>query len=913
VNDQLHHRLAAVMFVDMVGFTAKVERDELASRHDRDQFMTIVREHHEAMTGEVVKTLGDGVLSMFASVVDATNAAVAIQRDLIGCSIDARVGIHAGEVVLDDGDLFGDVVNIASRVESFAEPGCVLLSDAARALVANRPDIEVISLGEFRLKNVGRPVELFAISAPGIVVPSTTSFEAKGERYAVLPLRLPNRSNSILGRDSEIASLAAIVAQHRIVTITGPGGVGKTTLATELAWQLSSEFPDGVAFAPMADVSRPEEFLAALAAILDVKEAEQRSYFDGIVALIGDASVLIVLDNLEQLVEASGDVARLVAACNGLRIIATSRAPLRVSAEREFALAPLPVPTDDALGAPEQLLTNASVALFVDRARLVAPGFELTDANARFVAGICQRLDGLPLALELAAPRLRLLSCEALLERLGHALDTLGAGPRDAHERQRTLRATIAWSHELLATDEQRLFRRLSVFVGGFTLDDVERVCSDGSEDVVPLVEALVDKALVTVHPLTGRFSMLQTISEFSTEQLATSGEADEFAMRHALHYAALAQTIREGVEGNSQIPSIELGIVEERNLEAAIATLLRSAQQGNRDAGELGLRVCGELLMYWHIRGKNISAHEGAVAFLAAQGPSEATSGRAGALMTAGLAQWILGLNDDALSTWSEAVAVAEQAGAQRELCFSEFAMALGFLTAGDERARVWSQRSIEHARQFGLTWSEGFALTIDAMGCAMVGDAAAATSEFQEALRIQRHLGDEEGAGMTLSGLASISASRADYDAALDLYQQALEAFETCGDRGEEARVLSETAWTALDAGDNDLAQRKFLDAVQAHTDVASVRGVGMALMGLAATEVARGRLERAATLAAAAEFFTRQEGIVVAYTPDSPGQAAIANAWNALSPEDASRVRVRGEQMSLSEALAFARDVK
>ena len=898
------------MFADMVGFTAKVASDEIAGRRDRDAFIGTVRKRHEQLGGLLVKTLGDGTLSMFPSVLEAVQAGVAIQRESRASNIDVRIGIHAGEVILEDGDLFGDTVNIASRVESFAEPGSVLLSDAARELIANRSDIVTISLGEFRLKNVGRPFELFAVSDPAIFVPVTASIEAKGERYSVLSVTLPSHGSPILGRDEDLSALERYVEESRIVTITGSGGVGKTKVATELAWRLASEYQDGVAFVPMADVTRTEDFLPTLAAVLDVKEAEQRSSFDGIVSLIGSGTVLLVLDNLEQLMESAGDIARLIEKCPSLKIVATSRAPLRLSAEREFPLSPLAVPDEPETEDPIELLANPSVALFVERARLVTPDFELTQPNARAVVGICRRLDGLPLALELAAPRLRLLSPEALLERLGHALDVLGTGPLDVHKRQQTLRATIAWSHNLLSSEEQRLFRRLSVFFGGFTLADIEQVCGEDGEDVVTQVEALVDKALVRVQGSTGRFSMLQTIVEFSVEQLTAAGEAERFAMRHALHYAALARTIREGVEGSTQIASIQRGMLEERNLETALDTLLVAARSGDRVACELGLMVCGDLLMYWHIRGKNISAHVSTSAFLATDREARATEGRSGALVTAGLAQWMLGLHEESLATWTEAHAFAELAGADRVLCIAEFCVALANLSLGDAEARSWSQRSAEHAHTLGFAFIEGFALTISAMACAMSGDLETAIMEFNVALRIQRDLGDEEGAGMSLSGLASISARRSDFELALDLYGDSLAAFEACGDRGEEARVLSEMAWTALEAGDVDLARSRFLDAVQAHTDVASVRGVGMALNGLAACEVAEGRIERAAVLAAAAESFVSQEGIAVVYTADSPGQAAIDQAWASLSPEDASRARARAQRLSVVDALVLAR---
>ncbi len=344
--------------------------------------------------------------------------------------------MHVGEVIVEPERLTGDAVNIAARIESFAVPGGVMLSDSAYDQIKNRSDVGVVPLGRFRLKNVGRPFELYAVSADGIVVPDPGALEGKGERFASLPSNLPEPTAPLVGRDADLASLVELAREHRVVTITGPGGVGKTRIVVELGRLLAPEFLDGVAFVPLADVTDPAQFLPALADALDVKEAEERTLGDGVVALIGDKKALLLLDNLEQVVAAAPEVAGLIERCPELRIVTTSRTPLRIAAEREYALAPLELPP--------------AIALFVERARSTRGTFELTPENADAVAAVCRRLDGLPLALELAAARLRLLSPEALLERLDHALQVLTSGARDIPERQQTLRATIDWSHSLL-------------------------------------------------------------------------------------------------------------------------------------------------------------------------------------------------------------------------------------------------------------------------------------------------------------------------------------------------------------------------------------------------------------------------------------------------------------------------------
>ena len=530
------------------------------------------RGHHAAYDGTIVQRLGDGSMSMFPSALSAVLSAVAIQRELGAADVIVRIGVHVGEVIVEPERLTGDAVNVAARIESFAVPGGVMLSDTAYDQIKNRGDISVVGLGRFRLKNVGRTFELYAVSAEGIVVPGTGSFEARGERYASLPGSLPEPSVSLLGRSDDLAALTDLVREQRLVTITGLGGVGKTRVLVELGRLLAPDFLDGLAFIPFADITEAGQFLPTLAEALDVREAEGRTLGEGVIALIGDKSALLLLDNLEQIVAAATDVATLIERCPGLRIVTTSRTPLRLGAEREYMLAPLEPPPASA--SVESLRGYPAIALFVERARATRGSFELTFGNAEAIASICRRLDGLPLALELAAARLRVLSPEALLERLDHALQILTSGPRDKHARQQTLRATIDWSHSLLDEREQRLFRRIAVFVGGCTLEDLEAVCVEPGESVLDDLDSLVDKALVQADTQTGRLRMLQTIAEYARERLESAGESQGVGLRHAYRYAELAHEIGAAVEGTSQVRAVERGIAEEGNLQAAVETL---------------------------------------------------------------------------------------------------------------------------------------------------------------------------------------------------------------------------------------------------------------------------------------------------------------------------------------------------
>jgi predicted ATPase/class 3 adenylate cyclase len=893
VTEQLDRRLVAVMFTDMVGYTALLQADERLGIEKRERYVAALDRHHDAFGGTVVQRLGDGSMSMFPSSLAAVQAAVSIQQELAAQEIPVRVGIHAGEVIVEPERLTGDAVNIAARVESFAVPGSVFLSEAVYEQIKNQSDLEVAPLGSFRLKNVGKPLDLHAIAGPGLVVPDRTALEGKGESVVAVRATLPQPGTSLLGRDHELAELADLVRRHRVVTITGPGGVGKTRLVTELGRRLLSEFPDGAAFVGFADVTEAAGFLPALGAALDVKEAEERSVTDGIVALVGDRQVLLVLDNLEQIVAAAPEVAELVARCPELRIVVTSRTPLRIAGESLYPLQPLPA--DDA------------VALFAARAQAVSPGFRVTD-HADAVGEICRRLDGLPLALELAAARLRLLGPEGLRDRLDQALELLTTGARDSHERQQTLRATIDWSYSLLGEREQRVFRSLAVFAGGCTFEDAEAVTGVGTLDEL---EALVDGALVQAN---GRLRMLQTIADFAREQLDAAGEAAEAGSRHARQYAVVAREIRDAVEGTEQVAGLERGIREEENLGAALDTLLASARAGDADALELGLQIAGDLWMYWHIRGKNITAQDYAGAFLAADQSRTPSAARAAALLTAALGSWMTGKIERAAEEWREAALVAEEAGAVREACVAAVCLStLGFYGLGPDAALRSAIAGVEQSRAHGLEWLLAIGLVFEGMLHAGAGDELEAHARFVEALEIQQRRDDFEGAGMALSGLASLAANRGDPAEALELYARALASFEEIGDRGEEARVLSEMAWTYLASGETSLARSCFFDSVQAHSDIASVRGVGVSLVGLAAAEAIDGRAGHAAQIAAAAEVYAQEEGIVVVYSDETPGREIVEQARAALSAEELARATELGRRLTIEDALDLARPAR
>jgi class 3 adenylate cyclase/predicted ATPase len=700
VRERLDRQLVALMFTDIVGYTALMQADERLGLDKRDRYMRALEAHHDAFGGTIVKRMGDGTMSNFPSSLAAVLAGVAIQRELAAQEVPVRIGIHVGEVIVEPGDMLGDAVNIASRIESFAVPGGVMLSDSAYDQVKNRSEVGVVSLGRFRLKNVGRPFDLYAVSAEGIVVPDPRALEGKGERFASLPSNLPDPATPLLGRAADLASLIEIVRVHPVVTITGPGGVGKTRIVIELGRLLTPEFLDGLAFIALADLTDAAEFLPALAVALDVKEAEGRTLGDGVVSLIGDKKALLLLDNLEQVVLAAPAVAGLVQSCPGLRVVTTSRAPLRIAAEREYPLAPLGLPQSVGPGSTEptaSLLAHSAIALFVERGRTARGSFELTPENAGTLLPsadawtACRWPSSSPPPDSGSCPP-KPCSSGSTGPWTYSLLDLVTVPSGTGRCAPRSIGATRSSPPRSSACSGAR-----PSSPGGCTLVDLEAVCAGPDETLLDELESLVDKALVQVDGQGERFRMLETIRQYARERLEAAAEVSEEALKHARRYAAVAGEIRDGMEGARQVASLERGIAEEGNLQAALDTLLASARDGNADAGEQGMQMCGDLMLYWHVRGKNLSAREYATSFVSACIGGTPTAGRAGAFLTAALASWVLGELERANEEWAEAYRVAAELGADRELCLAACLQGVGLLGFDLQAALRWTGESIE------------------------------------------------------------------------------------------------------------------------------------------------------------------------------------------------------------------------
>ena len=523
------------LLTDVEGSTALWEqapepmRAALA-RHDA-LFEAAVAEHkgiHIRPRGE-----GDSRFAVFAGAADAVEAALAVQRAFLAETwptprpIRVRTGVHTGEAELRDGDYYGSAVNRCARIRAIGHGGQTLLSEATAALVRDSlPDqTGLVDLGEQRLKDLARPERVFQLTGPGTATefPPLVSLDAR-------PHNLPVQPTPLIGRQHEIEAVRALLARQdvRLVTLSGPGGTGKTRLSLQAAADSIDDFQDGAFFVELAPISDPALVVPAIAQVVGLQDVGGRTDLNALVDFLRDRRQLLLLDNFEQILAAAPIVADLLGAAPGLKVLVTSRAVLRLRGEHELPVPPLGLPEPEHRSLAQELASYPAIVLFSQRATAARPGFALTDENALAVTDICRRLDGLPLAIELAAARVKLLAPQAMLARLERRLPLLTGGARDLPERQRTLRDTIAWSYDLLDESERRLFRRLAVFVGGCTVEAAEAIGSVDGEpgaDVFDGIASLVDKSLLRQHDGPDgepRFTMLETIREFGLEQLAS-------------------------------------------------------------------------------------------------------------------------------------------------------------------------------------------------------------------------------------------------------------------------------------------------------------------------------------------------------------------------------------------------------
>jgi len=783
-----------------------------------------------------------------------------------------------------------------------ARPGIsqVVSELVARALAKN-PDDRFATIGEWK----DLLLRSFGATDAGT---NTTVASSAGAPAISKPAPVP--ATALLGRDAALdTAYARIRAGSRLLTITGTGGTGKTRFAIALFDRVQHEYAGGAAFISVASVSAANQVMPTVVAALNIADAGGRSAVEAITTYIGERRVLLLLDNLEQVLDVAGDVATLVARCPALQVVATSRAPLKIGAEFEMLLPMLELPPVDAN--VDAITQSSAVMLFAQRAAKVKPGFAITAANAKSVAAICRRLDGLPLALELAAARIRILEPAALLERLHHALDILVSGDRDLAERHRTLRAAVNWSYSLLDAREQRLLRRTSVFDEGWTFDAMEAVCYDETERYRALdeLDSLVEKGLVQVTGDGARYRLLETIREFGAELLAKSGEGAAVRGAHADFFLDFVRLVNDGIVGTGQLDAMRRAADDNANTLSAIRWLSERASAGEASALEKGLLMAGYLNWVWHIRGQHSTARALLDPLLALSVHHAPTLGRALAQMTAGLVSVSIDDGSRADDEWRRGMEDARVVGDPHALMMGALCVGYGKLVMGEvEAANIAFDEGVATAKAANHDFFFALISGLKGMLLGVTGDIPTGLAMLENAIAIQARIQDYEGAGMCKSCIAQLVFSTGDGVGALGYYASSLRAFETVGDIPELARLYCEMGWTALSIPDVAEARRTFRESLRVYNEVGSQRGVGLALMGLATAEAAEGHDENAVIIGAAADVLSERTGIVIRHAMSPSGSDRVGEIRRALPKAQLDVLVARGGAMSVPEVLAM-----
>jgi predicted ATPase/class 3 adenylate cyclase/Tfp pilus assembly protein PilF len=844
------------LFTDIEGSTRLLQHLGGQYAAVREEHRRLLRDAFQRGGGDELGTEGDSFFVVFPTATGAVAATVAAQRALAahswpaGAPVRVRMGLHTGTPTLTLGEYVGLDVHRAARISAAGHGGQVLLSQSTRSLVEHDlPEgTSLRNLGSHRLKDLQQPEQLFQVvlaDLPGDF-PPLRSLE-------LVAHNLPIQLTSFIGREREMAEVAQLLTETPLLTLTGAGGCGKTRLALQVAAERVEEYADGVWLVDLSALGDAGLVPQAVAVVLGVREEPGRPLIETLADSLRPKRLLLVLDNCEHLVAACAWlVERLLRTCPGLCVLATSREVLGIVGEAAWRVPPLSLPDPERLppagaGLVSALTEYEAVRLFIERAQLSRPRFAVTHDNARTVAQVCVRLDGIPLAVELAAARVRVLAVDQIAARLDDRFRLLTGGSRTALPRQQTLRATIDWSYELLSESERALLRRLSVFAGGFTLAALEAVCAgDGvsEEEILDLLARLVDKSLVlTVEPGEagsaggaswgtdpGRFRLLETIRQYGAEHLEAAGEAAIWRGRHRDWFLTLAEQAEPELQGPRQAEWLERLEMEYANLRTALNWSVEGGE------AEAGMRLGGALGRFWSLRAYRAEGRERLAALLALVGASEPRAARAKALQAAGVLAYDQGDHVASRALYEESLAIWRELGERRGI--ANLLNNLGNLAyrQGEfEASRSLHEESLAIRREMGEPWEIAASLNnLGILACDQ-GDYERARSLHEESLAIRRGLGDKWVLASSLMNLGIVTYQQGDYGAARTLYEESLAYMRELRDQRGVAYVLNNLGNVAVQQGDYEPGRALHQESLEIKRSLGDRWGVASSLDNL------------------------------------------------------------------------------